>query len=465
MSYFAGPLSIPSCNLTGNIKTIGNILNSLDKTSKKYLGCISLKTFNMGDEIKYGARIVNLDNPKISKFMPGSIICRGHGEWLTIEKVSKLSQDVNKILKEKKIHSKIAISLPSFDKSSRGSYPFIISKLKEKKAEFDIVELALKYQHKIIAYKKILNLNELQNQILNEFVANFSALIWLRIALEKNDFQKKIISLKLSMDNHQPDLLATWLSKPNHPNFKILIDTAKEIILNDNNSFETAKKYGFDINQKEMNEFINKERGSEIIIIFDSEKFPTFFPNFDNYKTSLLLATEKGYPNGGGALVGKSIAKDSLKYTYLISDYFRPLGIETKIISSGGCDSGYDLATRLIFGASMVSICTVLIREPRNGFNRIVKEFIELLKKWKIKNWENLIGISLDKSTKKDDEQHYPVKLSINKNIKCACSECLAGCWYSGNYVKNSKHWPKEKECLECTSCITLCKNNKIKIK
>jgi Pyruvate/2-oxoacid:ferredoxin oxidoreductase delta subunit len=419
-----------------------------------HLGCISLKTAVPGTQRKHNPerRIMFTD------LIPDTLICRGQVESLTIEEVSVLSKWLRRELNNKKLPIKIKLSLHC---AQPGDYVETIQDLKSHKAEFDIVEIPLKYVHKMETDRP-LNLRILHELTEREFYRSFQNLIWLRVALEFNGLPNVPVSLKMAPENFRPGLLASWLMAPRNPYFKELFEDMKKRVVDDVNCFEVAGKYG--INPKTVREMMRKENGSEYVVLFDSEKFPSFFPSKINPRRSSLIATEAGYPSGGGAMAGKAIEKDSLKYTFETAETMRRIGKDNfGIISSGGCDNGYDLATRLIFGASLVEICSPLTRYSPVVIENITHQLDAYLKVWGISDWHSIIGLAHNHLTKKEEEDYLPIDFGDDNVDACLnCGECSVWCWVSNKWAKGQA-WPAEL-CKECSSCLYLCKGDRFKI-
>lgn len=463
--FFNSPIGIASSNLTADKHTLKNILKS---TALKHIGCITLKTFEIKSNNSItNARIVFTDysNRGSTPLFSNTIMCRGVSEWPTLENIAKLSKWLREELNRLNSKAKIKISLPALEPA----FPYIniVEKLVNKKAEFDIVEIPLKYIHKQLIVNTPLNLGSLHNKIEEEFLKTFEVLLWLRISLLRNKSINNKISLKLAPENFTPASLAPWLFAPQAQHFAPLYKSMKEKFLNDipivlkeiNKRFRYRYK---DLTISEIERIIENEKGCEFIVLFDSEKFPTFFPDPSDYRKSILISAESSYPRGGGAITGNAIAKDSLKCTYetYYNTNIRIGNSNSNIISCGGCDSGYDLATRLIYGASLVELCTSILKNSFNIINKICDEFYSLLDKWGVCDWKDLIGFAHNKATERRDEVYFPLNFPSNNLTNCKkCNNCTVWCWYNDVWAKGTK-WPPKK-CKQCGACISLCKHDR----
>lgn len=446
-NFFRTPLGIASSNLTSNRRVLTEIFSS---PKANFVGCISIKTIGIDKKEEKHSRIVFTDllNYNYLPLIPGSVLCRGEGEWLSVSEAAELSNWIRE--KTKDLPIKIKLSLPAMAPFSK--YNKILEDLKKNGAEFDIVEAPLKYLHKKAKEIDISNLQNLYDIVEFEFLKSFYTLIFIRAALKKNDYSEIPISLKIAPENFNPHILGSWLLAPKNRYFEGLLTKAIQGVQS------TLSKEDRDF----FADVIEKEEGADFLVLFDSEKFPVFIPSPSNFRTSILAATEGGYCKKGGAIAGKAIAKDSLKYVYLTYRNKNRMEKENfRIISSGGCDSGYDLATRLIFGASFVELCTSILRNSLSILERIEEEFKLLLRDWNIdiKEWNKLIGVAHDNPPEKDD-YHAP-KFSISE---CeVCDECKVWCWAANKWAKDVRRWPTNL-CEKCTGCMYLCQKGRILI-
>jgi dihydroorotate dehydrogenase len=95
--------------------------------------------------------------------------------------------------------------------------------------------------------------------------------------------------------------------------------------------------------------------------------------------------------NEAGGLSGLPLQKLSLKF---IKNFYKSNKGKTPIIGVGGVDSGESAFEKITAGATAVQLYTGMVYKGPGLIKNIKKELIEILKKEKIKNIENAIGIN-----------------------------------------------------------------------
>ena len=92
-----------------------------------------------------------------------------------------------------------------------------------------------------------------------------------------------------------------------------------------------------------------------------------------------------------GGLSGLPLQKLSLK---LIKNFYRLNKGKVPIIGVGGIDSGQSAFEKITAGASVVQLYTGMVYKGPGVVKDIKKELIEILKKEKIKNIQDAVGIN-----------------------------------------------------------------------
>ena len=110
--------------------------------------------------------------------------------------------------------------------------------------------------------------------------------------------------------------------------------------------------------------------------------------NTTNQNRATLLDTNK---NETGGLSGLPLQKLSLKF---IKNFYKSSKGKIPIIGVGGIDSGQSAFEKIAAGATAVQLYTGMVYKGPGVVKDIKKELIEVLKKEKIKNIRQVIGIN-----------------------------------------------------------------------
>jgi len=141
-----------------------------------------------------------------------------------------------------------------------------------------------------------------------------------------------------------------------------------------------AIKLSPDIDEKEISnivEIINKYKIDGIII-----------SNTTNQNREKLLDSKK---NEIGGLSGQPIKNIS---TSLIKKFYKELNKKITIIGVGGIDSGKSAFEKIAVGADVIQLYTGMVYRGPGIVKEIKKELISILKKDKIKNISDAVGIN-----------------------------------------------------------------------
>jgi dihydroorotate dehydrogenase len=169
-------------------------------------------------------------------------------------------------------------------------------------------------------------------------------------------------------DFHEEELLSSLLSKLN------------ELKKNKKIKCPIVLKISPDIENKEIsniNELISKFRIDGIILT-----------NTTNQHRELLSDVKK---DEAGGLSGLPLQKISLK---LIKNFYKINKGKVPIIGVGGVDSGKSAFEKIAAGASVIQLYTGMVYSGPGVVKDIKKQLIEILKKEKIKNIQEAVGIN-----------------------------------------------------------------------
>ena len=169
-------------------------------------------------------------------------------------------------------------------------------------------------------------------------------------------------------DFHEEKLLSKLLSK--------LSDLKKQQKL----TCPIALKLSPDVGVKEISNI------NEMILKFKIDG--VVLTNTTNQNRDNLSDTNK---NETGGLSGLPLQKLSLKF---IKDFYKSNKGKTPIIGVGGVDDGQSAFEKIIAGATAVQLYTGMVYKGPGVVKDIKKELIKILKKEKIKNIQQAIGIN-----------------------------------------------------------------------
>ena len=169
-------------------------------------------------------------------------------------------------------------------------------------------------------------------------------------------------------DFHEEELLSKLLSK--------LLDLKKKQKL----SCPIALKLSPDVGVKEISNI------NEMILKFKIDG--VVLTNTTNQNRDNLSDTNK---NEIGGLSGLPLQKLSLKF---IKDFYKSNKGKTPIIGVGGVDDGQSAFEKITAGATAIQLYTGMVYKGPGVVKDIKKELIKILKKEKIKNIQQAIGIN-----------------------------------------------------------------------
>ena len=169
-------------------------------------------------------------------------------------------------------------------------------------------------------------------------------------------------------DFHEEELLSKLLSK--------LLDLKKKQKL----SCPIALKLSPDVGVKEISNI------NEMILKFKIDG--VVLTNTTNQNRDNLSDTNK---NEIGGLSGLPLQKLSLKF---IKNFYKSNKGKTPIIGVGGIDNGQSAFEKIAAGATAIQLYTGMVYKGPGVVKNIKKELIEILKKEKINNIQQAIGIN-----------------------------------------------------------------------
>ena len=193
----------------------------------------------------------------------------------------------------------------------------------------------------------------------------------------------------LSKVHGQADYITINISSPNTEGLRDLHEkNSLSELLNKLNDLKEKKriykplfvKISPDINDQEISQII------EIIIKYKIEG--VIISNTSDNNRSALSDIQKNERGGLSGLPLKNIS------TELIKKFYKEVNGKVKIIGVGGVDTGRSVFEKIISGATAIQLYTSMIYRGPGIAKEIKKELVEILKKEKIKNITEAIGVN-----------------------------------------------------------------------
>jgi|TARA_B110000914_G_C15443444_1_gene437269 dihydroorotate dehydrogenase len=189
--------------------------------------------------------------------------------------------------------------------------------------------------------------------------------------------------------NKLADYITINISSPNTENLRNfhekkllsnLLNKLNELKKNKKIKCPIVLKISPDIEEKEINDI------NELVIKFKIDGI--ILTNTTNQHRENLFDIKK---SEAGGLSGLPLQKLSLKF---IKNFYKSNKGKIPIIGVGGIDSGQSAFEKIAAGATAVQLYTSMIYKGPGIVKDIKKELIEILKKEKIKNIKEVIGIN-----------------------------------------------------------------------
>lgn len=154
-------------------------------------------------------------------------------------------------------------------------------------------------------------------------------------------------------------------------------------------------------------------------------------------------------------------------WTYLLSTMTK-----LPIVCSGGVATGRDAIERLMLGASLVGICTIIMYRGYEAATQMVKEFSRFMKDKQYRAVDDIIGIASPHVGDLGQFTDIIVQGQVSKEAmatvvepqKCTgCGKCTA-CTYGAVTVTDNKCVIDQGLCEKCGVCVSICPKKAISI-
>jgi dihydropyrimidine dehydrogenase (NAD+) subunit PreA len=132
--------------------------------------------------------------------------------------------------------------------------------------------------------------------------------------------------------------------------------------------------------------------------------------------------------------------------------------VDIPILGSGGLMNWQDVVEMLMFGASAVSFCTVLLLHGFEAIAKIEKGLRIFMEKQGYGRIDDFKGMALGNIAKQDDfGEIIPSVARIDKEKCTGCGICLKQAHCLATFLEKGKAEVNEIDCLGCGTCSLLC--------
>jgi dihydroorotate dehydrogenase/Pyruvate/2-oxoacid:ferredoxin oxidoreductase delta subunit len=132
--------------------------------------------------------------------------------------------------------------------------------------------------------------------------------------------------------------------------------------------------------------------------------------------------------------------------------------VKVPIIGTGGLINWQDVIEMMMFGASAVSFCTLLLVDGFNAISKIEKEITKFMERQGYKRPEDFRGLALKNIAPSAHAFGFiPSVARVDKEKCTGCGLCLKPAHCLAISLDNELAEVDEKECLGCGTCSFLC--------
>jgi len=131
--------------------------------------------------------------------------------------------------------------------------------------------------------------------------------------------------------------------------------------------------------------------------------------------------------------------------------------VEIPIVASGGIENWRDAVTAIMWGASLVAVCSALMWW---GFE-VVKDITEGIKDFMeeegYSDWQEFSGKALKYLTTPDKIRFCEGAARVDEELCIGCGKCLKPAHCDAITMRGEKAWVDEEKCVACGICPGLC--------
>jgi dihydroorotate dehydrogenase/NAD-dependent dihydropyrimidine dehydrogenase PreA subunit len=132
--------------------------------------------------------------------------------------------------------------------------------------------------------------------------------------------------------------------------------------------------------------------------------------------------------------------------------------VETPIMGTGGLMNWSDVVEMMMFGATTVSFCTLLMIRGFAAITEIEKGLKEYMERQGYSRLEDFLGIALKHIAPSGPAcEIIPSVARVDERECTGCGICLKPAHCLAISMENAKAIVNEKECLGCGTCFLLC--------
>jgi dihydropyrimidine dehydrogenase (NAD+) subunit PreA len=131
--------------------------------------------------------------------------------------------------------------------------------------------------------------------------------------------------------------------------------------------------------------------------------------------------------------------------------------VNVPILGSGGLMDWQDVVEMIMFGASAVSFCTLLLLQGFEAITNIEKSLRTFMEKQGYNAIGDFKGLALGNIAEDGSGEIIPSLATIDKEKCTGCGICLKPAHCLATFMENGKAKVNETECLGCGVCTLLC--------
>ena len=217
-----------------------------------------------------------------------------------------------------------------------------------------------------------------------------NGILGINIGPNKNTSNKiEDFLIGLSALHSNSDYITINISSPNTDGLRDFHEkTYLDLLLKDLNNFKKEKKIKNPIVLKISPDIKDQDISNIIEVVFKHDINGIIVSNTSDGNRELLSDIKK---NEVGGLSGQPIQNLS---TQLIKKFYKNINKKIPIIGVGGVDSGLSAFEKITAGANAVQLYTGMVYKGPGVVKEIKRDLISILKKEKIKNITEAIGIN-----------------------------------------------------------------------
>ena len=138
--------------------------------------------------------------------------------------------------------------------------------------------------------------------------------------------------------------------------------------------------------------------------------------------------------------------------------------VDVPVIAGGGLNSWEDGINFMMWGATLVTACTVLMWEGFGAARRIVEGMERFMDESGYTSWKDVIGLSLPYLKSASELQVVPGKAVIDEDKCISCMNCVGLAHCDAIIERDGMPHVKPEECVACGICVGVCPRGAISV-